>query len=81
MSGSRTSFAANQALLLDQSASYLRIGETVDPGNTSGYPAAVGELVQLAGLPETGDTPAQMALAKSDIAALDSFFATPGAVG
>jgi hypothetical protein len=35
-------------------------------------------LTNLAGIPETGLTSAQMAKAHADIAALDSFFGTPG---
>jgi hypothetical protein len=42
------------------------------------YAAAVQELMNLASIPETGLTSAQMAKAHADIRALDSFFGTPG---
>jgi hypothetical protein len=38
----------------------------------------IAELNQLASLPPTGDTPAQTAEAQADVAALDTFFNTPG---
>jgi hypothetical protein len=47
----------------------------------SGYPGsgtAINELMYLAHLPPTDDTPVQKATAQSDVHALDSFFGTPG---
>jgi len=47
----------------------------------SGYPGsdtAINELMYLAHLPPTDDTPVQKATAQSDVRALDSFFGTPG---
>jgi len=38
----------------------------------------IAELNQLANLPQTGDTSAQMAEAQADVTALDKFFNTPG---
>lgn len=42
------------------------------------YRVAAGWLRTIAGLPETGDTPAQMKLAAKDARRLDKFFHTPG---
>jgi hypothetical protein len=44
--------------------------------NTSGYAAAEHALLQLASLPETDDTPAQMAEARNDFSLLNGFFDT-----
>lgn len=47
----------------------------------SGYPGsdtAINELMFLAHLPPTDNTPVQKATAQSDVHALDSFFGTPG---
>jgi hypothetical protein len=52
-------------------------GRATDSGNTSGYPAAVQELTDLAPVPETATTAAQQAEAQADVSALDSFFNTP----
>ena len=68
--------AVYQGATLAQVASYLAIGEGVDPGSTSDYSAAIEDLNQLASLPETDDTPAQVAEATADGAALNSFFGT-----
>lgn len=38
----------------------------------------IAELKQLASLPPTGDTPAQVAEGQADVTALDKFFNTPG---
>ncbi len=70
--------AVFQSVTWQQAASYLRIGQRVDPGITSGYPAATAELEQLASIPETSTTPNQDAEASADIAALTSFFNLPG---
>ena len=70
--------AANQGTAWQQAASDLVSGETTDGGDTSGYAAAAAELNDLASLPDTSETPAQMAQFQSDVQALDTFFATPG---
>ena len=44
----------------------------------SGSAAAVRALKALAAIPETGTTHAQQAEARADVAALDSYFRTPG---
>lgn len=44
----------------------------------SSYPAAVAELDQLIALPDANQNPAQHAAYLHDVAALDSFFGTPG---
>jgi len=69
--------AVYQSVTWQQAASYLAIGERVDPGNTSGYPAAIEELNQLASIPEMDATPTQNAEGSADVAALTSFFNTP----
>ncbi len=61
-----------------RAASDLSSAITAGGINTSQSQTAVGQLNQLASLPETSDTPAQMMEAHSDIAALDTFFNTPG---
>jgi len=43
-----------------------------------GSGTAITELMYLAHLPPTDDTPVQKAAAQSDVHALDSFFGTPG---
>jgi NAD(P)H-dependent FMN reductase len=37
------------------------VGQSIDGGNTSGYPAVVDELTQLASIPEMDVTPLQSA--------------------
>jgi hypothetical protein len=59
-----------------QAADYLTMGERVDPGPTSGYPAAVQQLLQLASIPETDVSPAEDAEGNADIAGLNAFFTT-----
>ena len=44
----------------------------------NGYAAAEKALTTLASMPETGATGTQQAEARSDVAALDGFFSTPG---
>jgi hypothetical protein len=66
--------AVYQSVTLQQAASYLRIGEGVDPGNTSGYPVAIRDLDQLASIPEMDVTPAQDAEGSADGAFLTPFF-------
>ncbi|MHB8289931.1 MAG: hypothetical protein ACYDEY_11960 [Acidimicrobiales bacterium] len=61
---------------LRQGAHYLLIGESVDGGNTSGYPAAIKAFEQLDTLPETNNTPAQNAERVRDTHTLNAFFAT-----
>jgi hypothetical protein len=69
--------AAGVGSTLMQAASDLQSGLSTDTG-TSGYPTAISELTQLASIPETSDTPQQMAEAQALVAALDTFFNTPG---
>ncbi|HTT85792.1 MAG TPA: hypothetical protein VMF60_00365, partial [Acidimicrobiales bacterium] len=59
-----------------QAAQYLLIGQGVDSGDTSGYPAAVNELQYLAVLPEMDRTPTQSATGIADTADLNAFFGT-----
>jgi hypothetical protein len=69
--------AAFQSEMWQQTASYLRLGESTDGGDTSGYPAAISELIQLAFIPEMDVTPSQSAEGDADTDALDVFFGTP----
>jgi hypothetical protein len=72
-----SAISADQGSYLDQAATDL--GDAIAAGgNTSGYQMAVQELQQLASLPETGDTAAQMAEAQNDIGNLNTFFGTSG---
>jgi len=61
---------------LRQGAQYLLIGESVDGGNTSGYPAAISAFEQLDTLPEMRNTPTQNAERGTDSRTLNAFFAT-----
>ncbi len=70
--------AVFQSVTWLQAAAYLMIGQRVDPGTRSGYPAAIAELIQLASVPETNVTPTQAAEASADIAALTPFFNLQG---
>jgi hypothetical protein len=74
ISGSESSVYQSQTW--QQAASYLRMGQSVDPGDTSSYPAAIQEFGQLASIPEMGVSAAQQAEAVADVTALDAFFGT-----
>jgi pyruvate/2-oxoglutarate dehydrogenase complex dihydrolipoamide acyltransferase (E2) component len=67
--------SADQGTFLDQAATDLSDAIAAG-GSTPGYQTAVQELQQLASLPETDDTAAQMSEAKNDITALNVFFGT-----
>ena len=85
-SSGQTGFAAAQAAwkqgsqvdlaqlneYLSQAASDLR--QAGDPS----YDTAISQLTYLAGLPDSNDTPTQIANAQTDDKALDTFFGTPG---
>jgi hypothetical protein len=70
-------FAFFQSAMWKQSAFYLRLGEGIDGGDTSGYPAAIGELTQIASVPQMFGNPSQGAEFSTDTNALDIFFGTP----
>lgn len=70
------SYQANTYLL--QAASDLSTPTSVGSATAQNYQAAVQQLKMLASLPETGDTPAQIADAHSAIQALNAFFGTQG---
>jgi hypothetical protein len=70
--------SADQGSYLTQAATDLSNAIAAGEGNTSGYSSAVSELQQLASLPETSDTPAQISEAQSDLMALNTFFGTSG---
>jgi hypothetical protein len=73
-----SAISADQNSYFTQAATDLSNAIAAGEGNTSGYSSAVQELQQLASLPETSDTPAQMSEAQSDITALNTFFGTSG---
>jgi len=75
------SIAAGQSGYWDRAAADLRGGLSSGAAGTSGYAAAIQELQGLAAIPETSDTPAQMAEAQSDSLALNLFFGTDGLYG
>jgi hypothetical protein len=69
--------AVFQSVMWQQTASYLRLGASIDGGDTSGYAAAIFELTQIAYIPEMDVTPSQRAEFEADANALDNFFGTP----
>jgi hypothetical protein len=73
--------SAYQGAYWGRAVADLNRAMSADPKGTSRDGAAVKELGQLEGLPETSETPAQMAEAKKDTAALNKFFGTPGLYG
>jgi hypothetical protein len=58
--------------------SYWTSAEQALAADGSEYAAEVAELQNLISLPDANQTPAQNAAYHHDIAALDTFFATPG---
>ena len=66
--------AVYQSAIWQQAASYLTQGESTDAGNTSGYAAAISDLIQLASIPEMDVTPLQNAEGTADVNALSIFF-------
>jgi hypothetical protein len=73
-----TAISADQGKYWLTAAADLTAGEVTDGGNTSGYLAAITALGELAALPDAQQTPAQNAAFHADIAALNTFFNTPG---
>jgi hypothetical protein len=69
-------FSSEQSTYFRRAAADLTraIGDEVS--DAGAYRRAVAQLRRLASLPETSDTPAQIAEAKRDLAALNRFFAT-----
>jgi hypothetical protein len=63
--------SAHQNLVWGQAVTHLKAA-----GST--YASQIALLKQLMSIPETGDTPAQIATARKDVKALDSFFGTVG---
>ena len=74
--GDGTLFCYQESTPLRQGAQYLLIGESVDGGNTSGYPAAINAFERLDTLPETSNTPTQNAERVGDSHTLNAFFGT-----
>ncbi len=73
-----TAISANQGSYWAKAAADLKAGKTSDPGDTSGYPAAIKELQNLITLPDAQQTPAQNAQYHADLKSLNVFFQTPG---
>jgi hypothetical protein len=72
-----SSISAEQGVYWVQAASDLSSAITAGGIDAFQYRTAIGQLQQLASIPETSDTPAQMMEAHSDVAALNTFFGTP----
>ena len=70
--------AAQQGQYWHQAAADLQAGLGGDTGDASGYQSAISSLNDIAGIPDTNDTPAQQAEYQSDAETLDTFFSTPG---
>jgi len=70
--------AADQGLNWSRAATDLTNAVAASATGTVGYATAAAELKQLASLPDAMQTPAQMAESISDVAALNTFFGTPG---
>ena len=70
--------AASQGFIWQDAAVDLQFAADNSNGDTAGFAEASTELNDLASIPETSDTPAQMNQFQSDIQSLNSFFGTPG---
>jgi hypothetical protein len=66
--------SAAQNSVLEQAVWYLQVGTAVDPGDTSGYAAAMTDMEQIQSVPEMGASPGQIAMLCADIPAVDRFF-------
>jgi hypothetical protein len=73
-----TAISAKQGSYWAKAAADLKGGQPTDPGDTSGYPAAIKDLQNLITLPDAQQTPAQNAQYHADIKSLNGFFQTPG---
>ncbi len=67
-----------QITYLRQAASDLTGVLSAGGGDPTTYPEAIDDLYTLSTLPETDATPQQQQMAKTDIAALNTFFGTTG---
>jgi hypothetical protein len=67
-----------QSMFFSRAALLLSIAVTRGVRNVAQYNSSIGELKQLATLPETDDTSIQKSQARHDIRALDRFFSTTG---
>jgi hypothetical protein len=67
-----------QSMYFSRAALLLSIAVTRGVSNVAQYNSSIGELKQLAALPETDDTSLQKSQARHDIRALDRFFSTTG---
>jgi hypothetical protein len=65
-------------MYFSRAALLLSIAVTRGVSNVAQYNSSIGELKQLAALPETDDTSLQKSQARHDIRALDRFFSTTG---
>jgi hypothetical protein len=73
-----TAISADQGSYWAKAAADLKAGKSIDPGDTSGYPAAIKDLQNLIMLPDAQQTPAQNAQYHADLKSLNGFFQTPG---
>jgi hypothetical protein len=67
-----------QSTYLRRAANWLAHGVVPGAAGDARYTVSIRQLRQLASLPETSDTPAQIAEAKHDLGALNVFFDTTG---
>lgn len=67
-----------QSTYLRRAANWLVHGVDPGAGGDARYRVSILQLRQLASLPETSDTPTQVAEAKHDLGALNVFFGTKG---
>jgi hypothetical protein len=69
---------AGQGLLLEMAVTDLQHGELADPENRSEYPAIIAALRNFMDVPDSEDTPAQVADLRADVAKIDKFFRLSG---
>jgi hypothetical protein len=69
---------AGQGLPLEMAVTDLQHGELADPGNRSEYSAIIAALRNFMDVPDTEDTPAQVAELRADVAKIDKFFRLSG---
>jgi hypothetical protein len=70
--------SVEQSKYLRRAANWLVHGVVPGAAGDAQYRVSIRQLRQLASLPETSDTPAQIAEAKHDLRALNVFFDTKG---
>lgn len=73
-----SAISADQNSYFDQAATDLANAAPSAGAQSASYMMAVQELQQLESVPETSDTPAQIAESHRDTSSLNAFFGTPG---